>query len=925
MLNALLDCGRTLLNKDWQSAKPLIQEALQLEEGDPVARSLFAEVQDHERQAEVDTCVWEARDLQAAGDLQGALAKVQAVLKKYANDMRLSQLQTTLLNALHTEPSRADQTPRTPPTTPKRNRLSPPGDGKSREQAAVPTVAQPLGDANALSVAIAHTTPTPTPPTAYQQAGVTGRKPPLLKLWQGVRAALEKYTNDLRLPQLWATLRMNVPHAGSDASVEAPKTLPLSPMGNRLWSQGAGKGDEEDQANTGTQLLRGDNAPAVAVALETPKPAPRSGYQPTGPSYRKSPSLKPWQWVGLAIVALMIATTLGVIHFVHKSHVAAVPAPVKTVRVPVQLRANVEGVKFKLDGQSLNSDEVSLEPGREHVIEASREGYQTEVKKLVPSTIVAGPIEFSLTPILPKLSFFSDLSTGQVSIGEQEPVLLQAGNFGPEPLPSGSTSLKVWDGHRLLLELPLDIQPGKAATLSGPIEARDCSVAVISTFGNSARVYGSPGLKGNSGTLPLQTIPPDGLAIDTTAAGTQFNLSDGRSLPLQPTDTPSIAISLSTGREGGVLQIQANVPQAQVRIDGRTYKQVMANGAKTVWLGIGKHQIQVVAPGYADSEVREVEIVNGKAATQAFALNPLQALLFLEDADPGAVVYIDGDDRGTTSDSGFLKLNVSPGEHKIVLKKRNYEDSPTISREFKGAETINGKELPLLKYGSITFNVTPADATITLRLDNEPPKVLRANETVSVKRGTYTWVAEANHFQTISQTSTVAPGSSVGISLELQPVVTKELTADELFENPSDWSRHGDWWVLKQPGYGWLKDKDGSFNVIIEKQPGVLWGNKKAEWTLDYRGAENKISYTAAGHTLTRQVISGGSAGTPVKNQFKEQSDRYQFILDVSPTRILVRDNNNNLIDRVQRSDPSVNLGKIGFRGDIAIRVQPLR
>ena len=102
-------------------------------------------------------------------------------------------------------------------------------------------------------------------------------------------------------------------------------------------------------------------------------------------------------------------------------------------------------------------------------------------------------------------------------------------------------------------------------------------------------------------------------------------------------------------------------------------------------------------------------------------------------------------------------------------------------------------------------------------------------------------------------------------------------------------------------------------------------GKKKAEWTLDYRGPGDKIAYTAGGHTLTRQVISGGSASTPVKAQFKEQSDIYQFILDVSPTRIVVRDNNNNLIDEIKRSDPSADLGKIGFRGDMAIRVQPLR
>ena len=113
--------------------------------------------------------------------------------------------------------------------------------------------------------------------------------------------------------------------------------------------------------------------------------------------------------------------------------------------------------------------------------------------------------------------------------------------------------------------------------------------------------------------------------------------------------------------------------------------------------------------------------------------------------------------------------------------------------------------------------------------------------------------------------------------------------------------------------------------MIIEKQPGALWGKKKAEWTLDYHGPADRIAYTAGGHTLTRQVISGGNASTPVKDQFKEQPDVYQFILDVSPTRIVVRDNSNNVIDEVKCSDSSVDLGKIGFRGDIFIRIQPLR
>lgn len=812
LLNALLDHGRTLMSKDWQSAKPLIQEALQLEEGNPVARSLFAQVQDQERQGEVDTCVWEARDLQAAGDLKGALSKVQAVLKKYPNEMRLSQLQTTLLNSLHSEPGRAPQTPQTP--TPKRNRLSPAGNAP-------------------------------------------------------------------------------IPHDDL----------------------------QEEERAADDQTRRGDvDAAAAEMAREPSSPAPVVTVQPRPADVRKAPLLKTWQWICIALIPLLIVVVFGTIYLVRKSRLAAHP---KIVSVPVELHANVEGVKFKLDRRPVDSGRVSLEAGKEYSIEASREGYQTQVQKLTPSAGPAGPIEFTLTALAPKVSFSSDLKKGRVSIGDQQPVSLQSGEFSIEDLPPGIPTLKVWDGQRLLLELPLEVQPGKAVTLPSSMQAKDCSVVVVSILGTSARVFLSPNLKGNTGTMPPQAIPSDGMAVDATPAGSEFTLSDGRSLPIQSSNTPALIISLTTGGESGTLQIQANVPQGQVKIDGKMRRDPMSNGSKTLLLETGKHQIQVVGPpGYADSEVREVEILKGKLAKEVFTLDALQAQLSLDGAEPGATIYVDGEQRGITLENGSLKLDVSPGEHRIALKKRDYEDSPTVTRDFKPRRTepISGKQLPLVRYGSLTFNVVPANATITLRLGNDPPRTVRANETVSLKRGTYTWVAEADNFQPISETSSVEPGSSTTIARTLQSAGPQNVRSADLFENPSYWSHRGIWWVFKQLDYAWLKPNSGSFIVTIEKQRKLI-GKTKAEWTLDYRGQGDKITYSVSGNTLSRQTVTGGNA-TSNHIKFQEQPNIYLFIFDISPTRIIVKDNGNNVLDEVKRADPSVDLGKIGFRGEISITVE---
>ena len=65
-----------------------------------LAKSLRPSVLLAKRIEFVDQCVAQARELQAAGDINGALTRVQEGLAAYPNDSRLAQLQNTLRNTI---------------------------------------------------------------------------------------------------------------------------------------------------------------------------------------------------------------------------------------------------------------------------------------------------------------------------------------------------------------------------------------------------------------------------------------------------------------------------------------------------------------------------------------------------------------------------------------------------------------------------------------------------------------------------------------------------------------------------------------------------------------------------------------------------------------------------------------------------------
>ena len=98
LLSALVQHARELLAQDWHAAEPFVKEALELDAADPVARNLASQIDDHRRQETVGQILIEARNLQASNDIPAAVERVEKGLATYPNEIRLSQLHTTLRN-----------------------------------------------------------------------------------------------------------------------------------------------------------------------------------------------------------------------------------------------------------------------------------------------------------------------------------------------------------------------------------------------------------------------------------------------------------------------------------------------------------------------------------------------------------------------------------------------------------------------------------------------------------------------------------------------------------------------------------------------------------------------------------------------------------------------------------------------------------
>jgi len=96
LANALAEQAHSTVESDWREAEKLARDALDLNPGHPMAKTIRTLILDKKRETFIAECVSRARKLQAAGDLAGALSRIEGGLSVYPREPRLIQIQETV-------------------------------------------------------------------------------------------------------------------------------------------------------------------------------------------------------------------------------------------------------------------------------------------------------------------------------------------------------------------------------------------------------------------------------------------------------------------------------------------------------------------------------------------------------------------------------------------------------------------------------------------------------------------------------------------------------------------------------------------------------------------------------------------------------------------------------------------------------------
>ncbi|HKR95038.1 MAG TPA: hypothetical protein VJW55_06740, partial [Candidatus Angelobacter sp.] len=621
-----------------------------------------------------------------------------------------------------------------------------------------------------------------------------------------VREAMARHPRESRLAQLETTLLNSM-----DSKTRSRFTVQAPAAPSQRGQSSANAGSSSDAATA--SLIRPDRATAAAApaqaksssqlsealtaslvrtdktavpaqadaapASPTTAPVPAQAQRPVAAKSAPASSIKLWG----AIVLVPVLAVTGFVTYKLIKHRAPQVSPVAS---SIVLTANIPDTKFSVDGNPATSP-VALEPGQEHVIQATHEGYQPAVQHVAP---VAGqaiaPIQFTLTPLLPRMEVLSDIKDVSVAIGDQPEAPLTNGSLALDQLAPGAPVVRIFSSSNTILSLPLKVEPGKAVELGGPLEAKGYSVAVVSILGDRARMFATSDLKANVTGQDPQPIPQEGLETEIKSSASTFTLSNDQTLNLEPTNQPRLMILLSAqedqAKHGAAamahLVLSALPPDSVLHIDNDS----QPAGASTAQLELraGIHKLYLSRPHFEDSPAKVIHLQPGattKISAIDFPLQPQGALSFKITPATATATYSSQDPK-----SGMVPRKAKPGDV-VWLKPGKY----TVKIEAQG-------------YAS----------------DQTDLEVKASVAPLELKRNLKSLAAD-----TPATPPTPAPPT----------------TSTSIFEETKQWKHEGDWWIWKGSSYAWLHANQGSFDVTIQRpKKGLFRGPKRIEWVIDSTG-----------------------------------------------------------------------------------------
>jgi serine/threonine-protein kinase len=859
LLSALLDHARAQLSQDWHQAEPLVEQALELDSGDPVARSLSSLLQDYRRQEVVGQYVLEARGLQAAGELQGALRKVEDGLGAYPNEIRLSQLHATLRTALTEARKTEVRTKRPveePPSAPQAGVSAPPVAARSDAPPPIETLFQPASSQTSPSKA-------PTPPAASQapplQAGasapvvppppkaVTPPAPPVKTPPPPKPAAQQPASRQSgppkKLPTMWVAVVAGVvviaaaliyvalkPHSGAGGSGIDKKGAPIAVNLSADVPNAKFTVDGQPASSSSLTLAPGEHHAEAML----------DGYKTDSKTFSISPD------------------TQGAFQ---------VSFHLESVRPELRISSDLKTGKFVFDNappadlQDGDLTKNDLTPGDHNIklLDGTREvlsfTFHVEPKQMITLT---APITSKGTPGVVVSSLGSDAKVygtpGLKGGLANQPLLpIPADGMTLSGISPNNAQFMVDDGKGQLR--PVALEPKGTPTLSVSLNntSDQVRVAIATNVPNGIVVVNGTQLKRPmaDGTRSL-LLGPGKYRIKVTHP--DYEDSTEQAIEIKAGDTnppPSLTFTLKAIASKAILAIDSAPPSADILIDGARAGTVNASGSFTTEVTPGSHVIVLHKQGYEDY-----------TATQEFKAGETRKI------------------SGGLNAFGSLAFKASPANARVSYRRDG---------EQQAQESPNGQ----------TISLRAGNYEITVQAD----KFISKTQTVTVGPGKAVVIDWALPSAPKQQAESLSPAG--------------------IFENGYSWKVASDgWWTHAAPGYSFIRNPEGTiiFEILKQSKRGVFGSKaKKIVFVANYKSEKNRILYTLDEHQLHRKIYSESGDGDEVKVAHGMDSGQtYRLIVELTPDRVVIRNRAGKLLDDSKSSG-----GKFGFSDDLQLVVVP--
>jgi len=672
LANALVEQARATVENDWREAEKLAREALDLNPGHPMAKTIRTLILDQKRETFVEECVSQARKLQSSGDLASALSRIEEGLSVYPREPRLIQIQEIVQRDLQIQRRQA----------------------RRRDLEELRSILQSIdsdiesGRAKASGVDVAAD-------AASKQA-----------LGERVRTVADKHPNDGEVLSIVNAIlrRLGLPEVGRTSLGESAQSLP---------------------AETATMTMTMTSnvpvpPPAVEVAAAPPtippaKPAQIAAAQPRPPARtakatfsspdfnRLVKSAQPYTKVILASVAAVVLVAVFLL-FGRKHPVptvappnAATPSASSPALAPVtpepeppalKLSSDTGAGKVTFDDQppaefqngQWTLDKISAGEHRLRV-DGPQGGasftFSTEsgaIPVLKGPIVSHGVLALVVGGMAGRLYVYSSDSSTKVSLDGQPALDVPQGGLDLPSISAGPHELVVTrGGEQNQDQYKLDIDTNTAPTLSAFLESgRSLGTLLVVTGQDKTKVFlnGKPQPQlTEGGQLRIPNLELKEYEVRVSKSG--FQDAPEQMIRLRKGEQAKLTFNLQPIPRVASLAIQGGVPGATVLIDQSPVGTIQPDGTFTAaTVNPGDHVVELHKDRFKPRQIRK-HFVAGAAVSLAAADVALEAAtgdlkITFTPADAQVTLAKTGETATKVSNGGTLSL--SAGSYTLTAK-----------------------------------------------------------------------------------------------------------------------------------------------------------------------------------------------------------------------------------------------------------------